>query len=67
MDDSNAEFGTTPKDASKRFFSIVSARDTDSSETSEWKRYLGRNRLNEAWSAPDGSPFGQFEKTKTIS
>lgn len=48
MDGSNTELGMTPKGASEKFFSIVSARDTDSSGTSEWKRYLDRDRLNEA-------------------
>ncbi len=67
MDGSNTELGMTPKDASKKVFSIVSARDTGSLGTSEWKRYLDRNRLNEAWSTPEGSPFGRFEKTKTIN
>lgn len=66
MDGSNTELGITPKGASEKVFSIVSARDTDSSGTSEWKMYLDRNRLNEAWSASEGSPFGRFEKTKTI-
>jgi len=66
MDIGNTELGIAPKGASEKVFSIVSARHTDSSGTVEWKRFLDRNRLNEAWSAPDGSPFGRFEKTKTI-
>jgi len=66
MDGSNTELGITPKSAPEKVFSIVGAKDTDSSGASEWKRYLDRNRLNEAWSAPEGSPFGRFEKTKTI-
>lgn len=66
MDGSNTELGITPKGASERVFSIVGARDTDSSGTFEWKRYLDRNRLKEAWSAPEGSPFGRFVKTTII-
>lgn len=51
---------------SKKVFSIVSGRDTDSRGGQEWKIYLDRNRLNEAWSAPEGSHWGRFEKTKLI-
>jgi len=66
MDGSNTELGILPKSASEKVFSIVGAKDTDSSGASEWKKFLDRNRLNEAWSAPEGSSFGRFEKTKTI-
>jgi|GEM_PF-5317117 len=66
MDGSNTELGITPKGVSEEVFTIISAKDTDSSGTSEWKRYLDRERLNEAWSAPEGSPFKRFEKTRTI-
>jgi hypothetical protein len=66
MDGSNTEMGITPGGTSEKVFLIVSAKDTDSSGTSEWKRYIDRDRLNEVWSAPVGSPFRQFEKTKTI-
>lgn len=60
------ELGMTLKSASGKVFTIVSARETDSSGAFKWKRYLDKNRLNKAWSAPGGSPFGPFEKTKTI-
>lgn len=28
--------------------------------------FLDRNRLNDVWSAPEGSPYGRFEKTRII-
>lgn len=66
MDGSNTELGLSPQEAPKKTFSIVSARETDSFGTAGWKSFLDRNRLNDAWSAPEGSPFGRFEKTRTI-
>lgn len=50
----------------KKAFSIVSGRDTDSRSGQEWKSHLDRNSLNDAWSAPEGSRWGRFEKTKLI-
>lgn len=66
MDSGNAELGLPFRETSKKTFSIVSAKETDSFGTTEWKSYLDRNKLNDAWSAPEGSPFGRFEKTRTI-
>ena len=64
--DSKAELGISPQETPKKTFSIVSAKENDSLGSVEWKNFLERNRLNDAWSAPEGSPYGRFEKTRTI-
>lgn len=66
MDGSNTELGLPPQETSKKTFSIVSAKENDSLGSTEWKRHLDRNSLNEAWSASEGSRWGRFEKTKLI-
>ncbi len=57
---------TPDQKPSKKIFSIVSEKEKDSTWSEKWKNYLDRNTLNEAWSAPEGSRWGRFEKTKLI-
>lgn len=67
MDRGSTESITTPDGGFGGVFSIVSAKNFDSSGSFEWKKYLNGNMLNEAWSVPSGSPFERYRKTKTIN
>ena len=48
-------------------FSIVSPQETDSSGADNWKSYLDRKKLLDAWSPPQDSPYSKFFKTKTVN
>lgn len=67
MENSTAELGLSPQETPKKTLSIVSAREKDSLDTVEWKNFLDRDRLNDAWSTPEGSPYGRFGKKRTIN
>jgi hypothetical protein len=47
-------------------FSIVGEQEVDASGSENWKNYLDSYRLANAWSTPDGSPFAQYTKSRTI-
>jgi len=46
---------------------IVMPQELDSTDSSDWKQYLKREKLRDAWEPPAGSPFAKYEKTKTIN
>lgn len=51
----------------ERKFNIVSPQETDSLSTLEWKDYLDSNKLKGAWIPPENSPWGYYQKTKTVN
>jgi len=50
----------------KKDDSIVGEQEVDASGSENWKNYLDSYRLTNAWSTPDGSPFAQYTKLRTI-
>ena len=51
----------------KKDYSIVGEQEVDASGSENWKNYLDSYRLTNAWSTPDGSPFTQYTKLRTIN
>ena len=66
MDKFHEESRFSYKKASEESFPLVYRRETDSFNTTEWKKFLNNKRLREAWAAPAGSPYARFEKTQAI-